>query len=137
MSSDASCLICQYCVFAEGGRFATLSQIRSTGHHVRARCSFFPQWIEVWTSHRCGQFEQSEEFARRATEVIHGTWDAQELAQAKMDVSRLKRELAAARRVSAGRLARLSKGKPPKAAPTQQGGLNDKADRTEGDPGGR
>jgi hypothetical protein len=130
---DQGCVMCKHWIYPEGNHHA-LAHIRDTEHHVSGQCSLHPVRIETKSNHFCGQIKPLKHMREMYLRVaIWGSWRDNERDALAKQVPELRRQLAAARQISASRLDRLEKltgrkprkQKPPAAAAAEDGDAHD------------
>ena len=116
--SGKACLTCKYVKFIhpadwkpsysgqEYARHEVVRVIRETDHHVKAQCTFNPEWIEVWTSHYCGRWD-GPIYEETVQDVIWGSRLQRQNDELHDAVENLRARLKKVQSISASRLARL------------------------------
>jgi hypothetical protein len=120
MSKSKACLTCNHVSFLvpndwtpsysgeEYDRYDVRTAIRETEHHVQAKCTFNPIWVDVNTGHYCGQWNGSGVAREESVEdFIWGSWLVKENKKLHAERDALRARLKTSRRISASRLARL------------------------------
>jgi hypothetical protein len=119
VTKGRACLTCNHVSFVvpddwkpgfagdEYDKYDVRQVIRETGHHVQAKCTFNPIWIDVNTGHYCGQWSSDVRDEESVQDFIWGSWLARENEELSAKCDALRARLKTSRQISASRLARL------------------------------
>jgi hypothetical protein len=83
--------------------------VRENEKHLGGQCTLNPTWVEVRDDHHCSHFVGKYQRAPSYQDAVWGRWEARALQAAEEANKKLRQQLDTARKISAGRLARLKR----------------------------